>query len=313
VLELGHALARKLRELRVRIDVPDSDTVVYRNVPANGRYFNKARTDLLLKRPAADMPFLVCVDEDLEYTGPDVRLSRVFRAGVRRDGWLALLPGGCLETDLHKATVDALSALGFDGQEPVVAATNPSTASGRPDGLLATYGTDLSQLVLDETIEPTVGRDEQIAEVTCCLMRWGQARTPVLVGVSGVGKTNLLYAVARALRWQQPALHLVRIDLARLFAGAPERGLGLARHGVRHRAHRVGRLHSLRDGAPGGSHRCRRQDPRHLIAPARTPVRCSTAFAATAHRAVGGTVTSPGRCSPAGTRRIRDAASSCRD
>jgi len=220
MLELGRTLARRLRELRVRIDVPDSDTVVYRNVPANGKYFNKVRTDLLLKRPAADMPFLVCVDEDLEYTGPDVRLSRVFRAGVRRDGWLALLPGGRLQTDLHQATLDALSALGFDGQEPVVTVADPPAGSGSPDGLLATFGTNLSQLAQDGKTEPTLHREEETVEVACCLMRWGQARMPVVAGASGIGKTNLLHAVARTLHGQHPDLRFVRIDLARLFAGS---------------------------------------------------------------------------------------------
>ncbi len=220
MLELGRALATRLRELRVRIDVPDGDTVLYRNVPANSRYFNKARTDLLLKRPAPDMPFLVCVDEDLEYTGADARLNRVFRAGVRRNGWLALLPTDRPQTDLHKATVDALCALGFDGREPEVASANPPAAHGRPDGLLASSGTDLSQLARDGKTEPTVGREEETAEIAACVLRWCQARTPVVVGPSGVGKTNLLHAVARVLQQQRPNLRLVRSDLASLFAGS---------------------------------------------------------------------------------------------
>ena len=68
-LEAG--LKARLKQLKVRIDNPDEDTLLLHDVPADARRFSKPRTSVLVKRPRAGLPFLVCVDEDLEYVGPD--------------------------------------------------------------------------------------------------------------------------------------------------------------------------------------------------------------------------------------------------
>ena len=77
---LEPGLKAQLNHFKVRIDSPDEDTLLLRNVPADGRCFSKARTSVLVKRPRAGLPFLVCVDEDLEYMGSDRELARAFAA-----------------------------------------------------------------------------------------------------------------------------------------------------------------------------------------------------------------------------------------
>lgn len=52
---LDEALARTLAKSRVRIDQVDADTVRLRGVPANPQFFNKGRTNILIKRPGEGM------------------------------------------------------------------------------------------------------------------------------------------------------------------------------------------------------------------------------------------------------------------
>jgi hypothetical protein len=59
-------LKARLKQLKVRVDTPDEDTLLLRNVPADCRSFSKPQTSVLVKRPRAGLPFLVCVDEDLK-------------------------------------------------------------------------------------------------------------------------------------------------------------------------------------------------------------------------------------------------------
>src|ERR1017187_8850507 len=84
---LEPGLKARLRQLKVRLDNPDEDTFLLRNVPADARCFSKPRTSVLVKRPRAGLPFLVCVDEDLDYVGPDRDLARAFAAADCQQGW----------------------------------------------------------------------------------------------------------------------------------------------------------------------------------------------------------------------------------
>jgi hypothetical protein len=221
MLEIERTLAARLRERRVGIRVPDGDTVVFRNVPTDRRFFNKARTNLLFKRLRAGTPFVVCVDADIEYRGADRDLAAAFVKGMRREGWRTLNLSSRLHTDLHAAAREALDALGFHGPEPT-ATTGEGSETRRPHGLLATVGTDLSRRVLDPQIEPTIGRGEEVDEVASCLLRWGQARLCVIAGESGVGKSNLLHAVARRLAQCRRDLRVIRFDARSLLTGAKE-------------------------------------------------------------------------------------------
>ena len=219
MLELGRSLVTRLQELGVRVDVLDGNTVILRNVPANLRFFNKTHTNLLLKRPAEQMPFVACVDEDLEYTGPDQSLHQAFRTGIRRGGWLAILLDNGKKTDFHEAATDVLCALGFDERGPTVARMEEASTLRRVGGLFTTRGINLSELARNASSEPVIGRESEITQAASCLIRWGQTRMAVVVGDSGVGKTNLLHGVAEKLLGSQTDLSLTCFDLGGLFAG----------------------------------------------------------------------------------------------
>jgi ATP-dependent Clp protease ATP-binding subunit ClpA len=215
VITVEQQLEKKLKHLRVHIDAPDDDTILLRNVPIDGLYFNKPRTNLLIKRPREGLPYLICVDEDLEYLGPDPQVARAFVAGHKQQGWRALMIGRASETNIQTVIKQALGAVGFDGKSPELQPSLPAPESGNPGKVLSSFSTDLS---IDSIDEPTIGREEQIEDVISCLLQW-QTRLPLIVGESGVGKTNLIRATARRLKGIRPDLRVAVIELGALMSG----------------------------------------------------------------------------------------------
>lgn len=207
-------LENRLRQLRVRVDVPDGDTILLRNVPANDRFFSKARTNVLIKRPRQGSPYLICVDEDLDYTGKDAGLTRAFVSGHKQQGWLVLSIGHGAGEDLQQVIEEALNVVGFDGREPELKQAHviKPRAAGK---LLASFAAEITTELNDE---PTIGREEQIEEVVSSLLQW-QVRLPLIVGESGVGKTNLVLAVTRKLKQCRAALKVVTLNLSAVMAG----------------------------------------------------------------------------------------------
>jgi ATP-dependent Clp protease ATP-binding subunit ClpA len=65
----------------------------------------------------------------------------------------------------------------------------------------------------------TVGREEVAEHAATSLLSW-QHRLPVIVGAPGLGKSNLLYEVARNLNEVRPKWDMLSVDLASLLAGA---------------------------------------------------------------------------------------------
>jgi ATP-dependent Clp protease ATP-binding subunit ClpA len=112
----------------------------------------------------------------------------------------------------------ALEAIGFGDRQPVLRSPAWGRASSSDRGLLANFGIDLSPEVAGGRAEITVGRKEAVEEAVSFLLQ----RKPVLVaaaGASGLGKTNLLFGIARRLTEIRPDLRVVSVHLGRLVAG----------------------------------------------------------------------------------------------
>jgi len=191
---LEPALEAKLKRLRLRLEPADQDTLVLKNVPACPRYYNKTRTNLLIKRPAAEMPCVVCVDEDLEYTGKDQLLASAFAAGLTQQGWRVLTFSGCLQGELTAALEYALDILETDGG-PGRVSTTPAAPS---KGLLAVWAENLSNASVTSCTGLTLYRDEEMEQIAGCALSW-QGRMALILGDAGTGKTNLLRGVAGLL------------------------------------------------------------------------------------------------------------------
>jgi len=206
---LEPGLQARLNQLHVRIDNPDDDTLLLRNVPADARCFSKPQTSVLVKRPRAGLPYLVCVDEDLEYLGPDRELVRVFATADRQHGWRVVSTGSGVYPRAEAAVQQALVMLGAVGAPP---------AWPVGEGLLARFAVNLTAQVRDGAAPHTVGREEAAEQAATSLLSW-QHRLPVMVGASGLGKTNILYKVAGHLAEVRPDWELHSVDLACLMAG----------------------------------------------------------------------------------------------
>lgn len=215
MLELERVLADRLKRLHVQVSAAEPEGLLLRRVPTNRRYYNKPHTNILVARPREGAPFLACVDEDLEYKGADVALTRAFAAAPRRQGWRVLYLGGDAG-DAETAIGSALTVLGIDGEEPSLG----SIAGGglRPGGVLAAFATDASRSAREGTAEPCVGREDEIERLLAAAFQW-RPRLPIVVGEPGVGKTNLLFGAAGRLAEWRPAAELRVVDIGVLFAG----------------------------------------------------------------------------------------------
>ena len=220
MLELESRLMAKLDALQVRIDVSDQNTVIFHNVPANGQYFSKDSTNLLIKQLPLGMRFLVCVDEDFEYEGFDPSLVRALAGGIQRNGWRALRLTSGAKDSFQSVLSSALAALGSDGHEPYLRVGDLSEQTESGKGFLSVFGVDLTQQIQQPDVTPTVGRTDEIEEVVSHLHLWDQPRLVLIVGESGVGKTSLLRGIAGRLHKHRPAWNLMSVDLIAPLAGA---------------------------------------------------------------------------------------------
>jgi ATP-dependent Clp protease ATP-binding subunit ClpA len=210
---LAPALAAKLKRMRLRLELPDQDTLAVKRVPASQSCFNKARTNLLIKRTTEGMPCVVCVDEDLEYLGTDPALSQAFASGPTQQGWRILSFGGSLHGDLTEALEYALDILDPE-EEPGRETAVPSAFGKRR--LLQAWSDNLTRRIAGSQAASTFFRDEEIEQVAACTLSW-EGRLPLIVGEAGTGKTNLLHGVARQLAHR--GREVLAVNMGAIMAG----------------------------------------------------------------------------------------------
>lgn len=226
MLTLTPQLAQRFRDLSVRMEVADRNTVLLRQVPTNAARFNHPQTTLLVKRPHAGMPYVVCVSSELEYIGVDPGLTRVFRAGIPKEGWRTLLTTIPPSLDLAAAMNEGLAVIGFDGTEPRLPVRG--TRAGSADGGVSSegeespidrFGVDLLERWPEGPRGRTVGRHEELLDAVSCVLSGGECRMPILVGPSGIGKTNLLRAISARIRELSPDRQVLVIHPGELAIG----------------------------------------------------------------------------------------------
>jgi ATP-dependent Clp protease ATP-binding subunit ClpA len=210
---LDPALAAKLKRMRLRLELPDQDTLTVKRVPANQRCFNKARTNLLIKRSTEGMPCVVCVDEDLEYLGADRALAQAFASSPTQQGWRVLSFGGCLHDDLTAALEYALDILDPEEEPGKEVAAHASPGRKR---LLEAWSDNLTRMVAASRSASTLFRDEEMEQVAACTLGW-EGRLPLIVGGAGTGKSNLLHGVARLLA--QRGREVLAVNMGAVMAG----------------------------------------------------------------------------------------------
>jgi len=201
------SLLTELRGRGIRVEHPDGDTVILRQLPLRG--FNKPATNLLLKRPGADRQFVALVDQDLEYLGSENSIKAAFAQAPVQGGWRPLVVEVSPELDV--AIGRALRIIGFPfspPRDPPARKSAPRAAAGR---LLSRFGRPISR---DES-HSTIGRQEQIEQILSCLRRRDPC-LPLILGPSGAGKTNLLLGLSRS----SPAA-IINLDLIGFVSSIP--------------------------------------------------------------------------------------------
>ena len=94
--------------------------------------------------------------------------------------------------------------------------------------VLDNFGRDLTQLALDDKLDPVVGREKEIERVAQVLSR-RKKNNPVLIGEPGVGKTAIAEGLAMRIVQRNVSRvlfgkRIVTLDLAALVAGTKYRG-----------------------------------------------------------------------------------------
>jgi ATP-dependent Clp protease ATP-binding subunit ClpB len=102
------------------------------------------------------------------------------------------------------------------------------TSSGQPYPHLNLYATNLSELAEGQSLDPVIGRDEEIRRVIQILSR-RRKNNPVLIGDPGVGKTAIVEGLAQRIQKGDVPENLKRkklfsLDIGSLLAGAKFRG-----------------------------------------------------------------------------------------
>ena len=207
--EVQPELEARLKQMRLRLESPDEDTLSVKRVPASQHCFSKPRTNLLIKRPVQGQPCFVCVDDDLRYTGTDQFLVRAFASAPTERGWRILSVGGVLR-DLAGALEYAFSMLAGEEQ------TTPAPASTRSGVLLGSWAKELTEDSAGPHAPITLFRDEEVEQVAGCMLGW-QGRLALILGEPGTGKTNLLGGIARLLRSHGRAV--LAVNTGALMAG----------------------------------------------------------------------------------------------
>jgi ATP-dependent Clp protease ATP-binding subunit ClpA len=210
---LDPALAAKLKRMHLRLELPDQDTLALKRVPANQSRFNKARTNLLIKRSTEGMPCVVCVDEDLEYRGTDQTLTQAFASAPTQQGWRILAFSGTLHGDLAAALEYALDILDPEEQPGKQAAVPAASGKTR---MLEAWSDNLTRMVAGNQAAATYFRDEEMEQVAACTLSW-QGRMPLVLGDAGTGKSNLLQGVARLLA--QRGREILAVNMGAVMAG----------------------------------------------------------------------------------------------
>lgn len=214
-------LLEKLITNGVGVEPSDEETLILKSVPVHPKYFNKEKTNVLIHYYKRFKQHIVFVDENLEFTGKRRDISILFKNNKTKTGWRPV------ELDLHsmKTTTEVIrqimDTLWVKQSHPIVS-EKPDSATdvdSSEHDLLDEYSINLSKKAATDELPPTIGRDKKIELIIATLNKWDHPKIPVIIGESGVGRTNLIYGVANKFVSIDSKMSLYLLNLPDLLSG----------------------------------------------------------------------------------------------
>lgn len=106
--------------------------------------------------------------------------------------------------------------------------TTQTRRNSKGNGILDTYGTDLTAKARKAELDPVIGRDKQIERMITVLMRRTK-NNPVLIGEPGVGKTAIVEGLAQRIVAESVPddlldMRVIQLDIPAMVAGTKYRG-----------------------------------------------------------------------------------------
>ncbi len=223
---MNKVLRARMRRLHIVSENPSEHTVLLRDVPVNEQFFNKRISNILLKREDGNHPYLLFVDEDLEYIGRDLMFIHVFSESACNRRWKCLNTAIQGDISVEAAIERVFLFLGTENEEPSLSGFvnihNTRQDRNSDDiNLWSLYHIPESTF---KGQKKTLSRDEYITEGASCFLRTDQTRLLLIVGPPGVGKTNLVHGISTRLIEHEPSLIFVQLNTALLLSGTQSPG-----------------------------------------------------------------------------------------
>jgi len=178
--------------------------------------------------PAAKRVLSDGVEEARRLNSNAIDTAHILLALIKEEGGNAVKILEKLGVDPTKIPEEIVKELEEKGEKALVGVSTKGSGAGGKTGTLEEFGTDLTKMAAEGTMDPLVGRANEL-ERTIQILARRQKNNPVLIGEPGVGKTAIAEGLAQMIAsGDVPELlqgkRIIQLDLAMLLAGTRYRG-----------------------------------------------------------------------------------------
>ncbi|MFQ6115345.1 MAG: hypothetical protein ACE5NG_14900, partial [bacterium] len=224
MIQVEPKLLERLIGQGIGVEPIDEETLILKAVPVHPNFFNKEKTNVLVRHFKHVNKYLICVDDDLEFMGEDRHFWRIFKTNQAQNGWRPMYLQNIRVRTPSDVICQTMEMLWLGDNHPVVNQKNqtPEPESQKQKalaGILKDYAIDLSEKAEAKKLPPTVGREREIELAVATLNKWEHPRLPIVTSDAGVGRTNFLYGLTNKFLSMNNDPRVLLIALPNLIAG----------------------------------------------------------------------------------------------